>query len=250
MNTNRVVFLESFIKASPALKTVFLNQSGNPLKLLSDTSVIELLSSKKSFQDFTEFALTDPVVSKLDVIKHFLKKEVWVELTDGSELHFMFIHQPVAQGLSLISTKDFYETSEINEFGMLVPHFTRQFEYHVIKVQFTTEPMAERFRAQIKNMDAVARQQVFNHIQPKYNLVISILEELFEPLSRIKYNMIVSLRHSKGNSLFMLALRLMRMSIFKLIRFFAPKSSSFVPDPGQQQHKKASDAAIKKAENY
>ncbi|HEX5001180.1 MAG TPA: hypothetical protein VFW78_01685 [Bacteroidia bacterium] len=250
MNTNRVLFLESFIKASPALKTVFLNQSGNPLKLLSDTSVIEVLSSKKSFHDFTEFALSDPLISKLDVIKHFLKKEVWIELTDGSALHFMFIHQPVAQGLSLLNTKDFYETAETNEFGMLVPHYTRQFEYHVIKVQFTGEPMADRFRALIKNMDSAARQQVFNHIQPKFNLVISVLEELFEPLSRIKYNMVVSLRHSKRNSLFMLTLRLIRMGIFKLLRFFAPKSKTFVPDPGQQHHKKASDSAIKKAENY
>ena len=208
--------------------------------MLTDSQAIEFLSSKKSFKQFQEFALSDPFVSKIDVIAYFRKKEVWVSLTDGTALHFMFYHDVISHGLSLISIKEFHQHSTTNEFGILVPSRKQQYEYLVLQVQFNGVPMADRFRNIFSGLDDLSRRELFQHIQPKYDLVLSVIEELYEPLGQFRYRMMVGLRHERRNSLLGLAIRVISQGIFNLFRLFTPKTRVLIPDPGQQQQQTVS----------
>jgi hypothetical protein len=250
MQTKRSAFLEAFIKVSPDYQTVFLNHCGNPLKLLSDIQVIELLSTRKSFKLFREFALSHPLVSKVDVTVSFRKKEVWIELNDGTALHFMFYHELIFHSISLISVKEFISKATVNEFGMLALPIPYQFDYLALNVQFTNVPMADRFRNFFSGMDQPSRASVFSFMQPRYDLVMNVIEDLYEPGGHIKYKMMVGLRHAGRNSLLRLAVRLIQQGIFGMLRIFTPRTNSLIPDPGQQQKGDSASPSFKKAQNY
>jgi hypothetical protein len=250
MQTKRSAFLEAFIKVSPDFNTVFLNHCGNPVKLLSDIQVIEILSTKKSFKLFREFALSHPLVSKLDVTSSFRKKEVWIELNDGTALHFMFYHELVYHSMSLISVKEFIKAATVNEFGMLSLPLPYQFDYLALRVQFTSESMADRFRNYFSALEQSSRAIVFSFMQPRYDLVMNVIEDLYEPAGHIKYKMMVGLRHSGRNSLLRLAVRVIQQGIFSILHVFTPRTNSLIPDPGQQQKGDATSPALKKAQNY
>jgi hypothetical protein len=249
MQTKRSAFLEALIKVSPDFNTVFLNHCGNPVKLLSDIQVIEILATRKSFKLFRDFALSNLLVSKVDVTPSFRKKEVWVELNDGTALHFMFYHELIYHSMSLISVKEFIKVAAVNEFGMLTLPVPYQFDYLALNVQFTNIPMADRFRNFFSSLDQPSRTMVFAFMQPRYDLVMNVIEDLYQPAGHLKYKMMVGLRHAGRNSLLRLAVRLIQQGIFGILHIFTPRTNSLIPDPGQQKGDAASPA-LKKAQNY
>ena len=227
---------------------MFMNFSGNPSRMLTDLQVIELLAGKKSFQKFKSFSLSHPLLSKLDVISHFRKKEVWAHFIDGTALHLMFYHEMISHGMSLISVKDFQKHASVNEFGMLVPLRKHQFEFLVLQVQFEGSPLQDKFRTLFSGLDELGRRELFQHIQPKYDLVLSVIEELFDPLGQTRYKMMVGLRHERRNSLLALAIRVISHGVFNLFKLFTPRTSAFVPDPGQQKTEARRETTLKKAQ--
>lgn len=250
MLVSRSEFLEALIKASADLGTVFLNQSGSPTRMLSDLQVIELLATKKSFKAFRDFALAHPLVSKIDIITRFRRKEVWLELTNGTELHFMFYHDVITQSLSLINVKEFLAAATVNEFGMLTLPNPYQYEYLTVTVQFTGMPLADRYKNYFSALDGDARRALFTHMQSRYDLVMSVIEDLYEPNGKVKYSMMVGLRHAGRNSLLMLMFRIIKMGVFGFLRIFTPRSNTLIPDPGQQKHDHTEAPSMRKAQNY
>lgn len=223
MNTNRNGFLESFAQSTPRLHLIFLNHSGPPSKLLSDISTIDLLADKKSTTDFINYCESHPLVNEIRVIPQYRKTEIIVEMHDKSELRFMLIRSMIRKALSCLPVEDISKEATVNEFNMLVASHHHHYEYLLLSCQFASMPFADRYKNYFSAFDFEKRTQIFRYIQPRYDLIINNLEELYQPKANTLLRIMVGLRKDRKNSLLKMVFRVVEYGIFNLIKSFTKK---------------------------
>jgi hypothetical protein len=233
MNTHRNGFLESFAQSSALLKLIFLNHSGAPSKLLSDISSIDLLADKKSTSDFISYCESHPLVNEIRIVPQYKKTEIILEFKDNSELRFCLIRKMIRKALSCLTIEKIRKEGYVNEFNMLVASHHHHYEYILLVCQFAGMPFPDRYRNYFSAFNFENRTQIFRYIQPRYDLVINNLEELYQPKSNTVLHIMVGLRKEKYNSLFRMFLRLIEYGLFNLTSFLLKKTIHVSPSGGQ-----------------
>lgn len=232
MNTHRNSFVESFAKSTPLLHLIFLNHSGSPTKLLNDITSIDLLADKKATSDFIAYCATHPMVKEITVAPKFRKTEVIVELIDRSELKFHLIRSMVRKALTCLPAEDIRKDSFVNEFNMLVASSPHHFEYLLLKCQFSGVPFQDRYINHFSGFDFANRTLVFRYIQPRFDLVINNLDELYQPKAGTLLKIMVAERKLKANSLLKMVSRTFEYVIFNLLGFTTKKITHVSPSAG------------------
>jgi hypothetical protein len=248
---HRAQFLDTFIKASPVLGTVFLNHSGAPEKLLSDIQAIDILAEKEVFKRTLLYIKSNQLVSNVHLIPKYGMNEIWVEFLDHTELRFRMFHSFTYKGIRTISAKFIRENSITNNYGMLVPNEEVHFEYLILHTQFGKTNMADRYRNYFGSLTFEERSRIFGHIHSRFSLVIHTLNDLYEYKPGTNFKMVLALRKRKGNSLFRIFLRLTGHLFFGIMKpvLFREKtheSNSEKIEIGPRSEKKdpASGAAV------
>ncbi len=251
MNTNRNGFLESFAQSTPLLKVIFLNHSGAPAKLLNDISTIDLLVDKNSTADFISYCESHPLVKELRILPQYRKTEIIVEFQDRSELRFNLIRSMIRKALTCLPLQDIRSQAFVNEHNMLVAAKHHHFEYLMLNYQFAGNAFADRYRNYFSTFNFESRTQVFRYIQPRFDLVINNLDELYQPKSGTVLKIMVGLRKEKSNSLFKMLLRLIEYSFFNIFGFITkkvlhvkPSGGKSIHTPGQSRNKTAGQVVL------
>ncbi|MBL0340760.1 MAG: hypothetical protein IPP71_07490 [Bacteroidetes bacterium] len=229
MTSHRINFLEAFAKSTPALNLIFLNHSGAPSKLLNDITSIDLLADKKATSDFVAFCETHPLVIEIHIHPMFGKTEVVVELVDRSEIKFHLIRSMVRKALYCLPVSSIRKDAFVNEFHMLVASHAHHFEYLFLNCQFAGMPLPDRYKNYYSGFDFASRTSIFRYIQPRYDLVINNLDDLYQPKAGIVLSIMVALRKEKENSLFKMMLRTLEYGFFNLFGFITKKVSHLHP---------------------
>jgi hypothetical protein len=221
MSLHRNEFLESLAKESVLLNTVFLNHSGSPTKLQTDLSSIDLLADKNASTAFLKFCQRHPLVTKIKIFPQFRRKKVQLTFKDGSELNLKLIRNMVKKSLLCLPVSDIISSSMVNDYGMLVPSHPHHYEYLLLKNQFVGLAFPDRYQKYFSAMDFNTRTAIFRHIQPKYNLVLNTIEELYKPKASTRLKLMIGLRRLKVNTLSKMFIRAMEFFLFTFVRKFS-----------------------------
>ncbi len=251
MNSHRIRFVESLAKSSALLNLVFLNHSGAPSKLLNDITSIDLLADKKAIADFVQFCSINSLVKEITIIPQFRKTEIIVELIDRSQLKFHLIVSMVRKALWCLPIADIRKESFVNEFNMLVPSNSHHFEYLLLQYQFAGSPFQDRYKNYFSSFDFTNRTEVFRYIQPRFDLVINNLDELYKPKASTLLKIMVSLRKNKENSLLKMIVRTIEYGFFNLfgvvtkkITHLHPSADNATEVAGQKRNRTAGQAVL------
>jgi hypothetical protein len=229
MNTDRLAFLENLAAKSAELGTIFLNHSGAPSNMLTGISSIELLADKSVQHAFLNFCLQHPLVKDLTIIPKFRRTEIIVELEDRSELKFNLIRSVIRRSLNCLDIAEIKKEAFVNEFGMLVASAKHQFNYLVLVNQYAQHPMPDRFKNYFSAFDKNVRTTIFRYVQPKYDLVLNTLDELYKPSTSYLLKINSGLRLQKTNSLFKMILRVVEYTIFNAAGSITKKPKHLSP---------------------
>jgi hypothetical protein len=234
MNSNRGIFLETFAKATPQLKTIFLNHSGNPTRLLTDTPRIIMLADPEALDNFIDYCRTHKLVKKNQIIRGFRHTESWLTFEDGSEMRFLFLRNVLWKMLVCLPVNDIRKEAIVNDFGMLVPQPKHHFEYLFLSHQFTGSNVPDKFKSVFKEYDFESRTDIFRYIQPKYDLVFNTLDDLFTPSTAVLIKIMLGLRKSKPNSLFRIFFRTLGFLFFNITGIIIGKQKTILPSLSPQ----------------
>jgi len=229
MNSNRGIFLETFVKATPQLKTIFLNHSGNPTRLLTDTARIIMLADSEALNNFIDYCREHKLVKKNQIIRGFRHTESWLSFEDGSELRFLFLKNILWKMLVCLPVNEIRKEAFVNDFGMLVPQPKHHFEYLFLSHQFTGSAVPDKFKAVFKEYSIETRTTIFRYIQPKFDLVFNTLEDLFTPSTSVLIKLMLGLRKAKPNSLYRIFFRTLGFIFFNISGFIFGKEKTILP---------------------
>jgi len=223
MSINRTDFFEPFARATPQLSLVFLNHTGPPSKLLTDTPAIELLADRITEKNFINYCINHPLVKELVVFPLFFRKKILVEFLDGSELSFVLIRKFVRKTIVCMNSQAIRKSSFVNEFGMMVPSKEHHFEYQVLKCQFDKTQPSDRFQNYTSAYPATARADIFKYIQTRFNPVFNTLEDLYTHKPNMLLTIVIGLRGEKQNTLLRMLFRSIYQGVYNVIRLFRKK---------------------------
>ena len=232
MKSQRIAFLELFAQSTPLLKLIFLNHSGEPAKLLNDISTIDMLADENSTLDFINYCTSHKHVNTISIIPQYRKTEITIEFKDRSELKFYLLKSMIRKALACLPIDDIRKESYVNEFNMLVSAPHHHYEYVFLSCQFAGMPFAERYKTYFSAFDFENRTKIFRYIQPRYDLVINNLEELYTPKASTLLKIMVGLRKDKRNSLFRMFLRVIEYGFFNLAGIMTKKVVQVFPSSG------------------
>jgi len=232
MNTHRISFLESLAQNSASMKIVFLNHSGAPANLVADISSIDLLADKKATAAFINFCECHSMVSEIRISPEFRRTEIIVKFTDSTELRFMLLRDMIRKAFSCMHFDEVRRDALTNDHGMRVASNSHHFEYLFLMCQFAQISMPDRYRNYFGSFDFETRTTIFRYIQPRYDLVINTLDELYQPKGSTQLKMMMGLRRDKMNSLFKMFLRVVEYGIFTFLRNFTKKVIVKTHTPG------------------
>ncbi len=220
MNTDRISFLESLAKNSALLKVVFLNHSGAPSKLIADLWSLDLLADRKATQEFIHFCEGHAMVKELRISREFRRTEIIVKFLDTTEMRFILLRGMIRKAFSCLHVDEIRATAFVNEFGMNVAAHEHHFDYIFLSCQFAQISFPDRYKNYFSSFDFDTRTKVFRYIQPRYDLVINTLDELYTPKGSTQLKIMVGLRRDPMNSLFKMILRVVEYGFFKFFRLF------------------------------
>jgi|SRR5688572_4756422 len=252
MSINRTDFFESLARSSPELGLIFLNHTGPPAKLLTDTTSIELLASKSVYEKFIAYCKSHPLVLEIIIYPQFKRKKILVEFQDGSELCFTLVKAMLRRTIVLQDATAIRKKAFVNEFGLFVPAHEHHFEYQILKCQFDKTIPSDRFQNYASTFSVQLRSTIFKYIQEHYNPVFNTLEDLFTPKPNMLLTIIIGLRGEKKNTLLRMFLRSFELGVYKMfgwmiqkeIRISASKDPSHAPEVPSENKRNSERRAI------
>jgi hypothetical protein len=221
--------IDVIVSNSKQIPCVFLNHAGSPAKLHSDLSTIDLLVDKKGEETFMSFCRSQAQVKEIVVMPRFLRKKVSVKMEDGSEVHLKLIRNMVHKSLSTLPVDDIFETCSENVHGMLVPTLEHQFEYNMMKSQFSYKEMPDKHQKYFSALSPAARSSIFKYLQTKYNFVFNVIEDLYRPKNSLLLKITLGLRALPENSLMSFALRGLHLFFWSVGFLFLGRSKKLGP---------------------
>jgi lysine/ornithine N-monooxygenase len=87
----------------------------------------------------------------------------------------------VLKTLSTLPVDDVFESSNENQYGIMVPSEEHQFEYILMKSQFSKTAFPDKYQKYFSAMDPAIRSSIFRYMQLKYNFVFNVIEDLYTP---------------------------------------------------------------------
>ncbi len=226
----RTEFIHSFARATPSLNLIFLNHSGGPDKLLTDISTIDLLADKNSRSAFITYCETHPLVKRLREYPEYRRSKFVVELNDGSEMNFTLVMSMIRKTLLCLNVNEIHRDATTDNYGMLCASHKHHFDYLILKYQFATLPVPDRYQNHFKNFDFVNRAVIFKYMQERYDLIFNTLEDLYPPVRKTVFTLMVGLRSESKNTLVRMFFRSMAFALFKIFSFITSRMR--VHEPG------------------
>lgn len=221
--------IDAIVSNSKRINCVFLNPAGSPAKLHSDISTIDLLVDKAGEERFLKFCRSHGSVKEVLVLPRFRRKKVTVKMVDGSEVHMKLIRNMVRNALSTLPADDILETCKEDVHGMLMPTIEHQFEYNMLKSQFSLSDMPDKHQKYFSALEPPVRSSIFKYLQTKYNFVFNTIEDLYRPKSSLLLKITVGLRAMPENSLVQILLRGIQVAIWNIAFVFSKKTKKLGP---------------------
>lgn len=185
---------------------------------------VDLLVSKKGKESFIDYCLKHPLVNEVILTPRFMRTKLMISFKDGSQLNFKLIRSMVRKSLECLQTSEIVKSSSVNDFGMLVPSNEHHYEYVFLKYQFSESAFPDKFQKYFSSLDVKGRTDIFRYIQPKYNLVFNVIEDLYVPKGGVLLKIMIGLRHMNSNTLMKMAFRFFQQGMWNLLHLFSPKS--------------------------
>ena len=140
------------------------------------------------------------------------------------------IRNMVKKSLICLPVSDIISKSLLNDYGMLVPSHYHHYEYILLKYQFVGLEFPDRYQKYFSAMDFKTRTEIFRYIQPKYNLVLNIIEDLYKPKATTRLKLMIGLRKLRGNSLVKMFFRAFEFMILTILRWIYRGEHILNPD--------------------
>src|SRR6187402_1608719 len=99
MSLDRNVFLDSLIKDSVRLNTIFMNHSGPPAKLHTDTPSLDLLTDKKGSNTLISYCQSHSLIHYVELTPRYMRTKLQLFFKDGSQLNIKIIRKMVRKTL-------------------------------------------------------------------------------------------------------------------------------------------------------
>lgn len=224
MSLNRNVFLDSLVKDSVRLNILFLNHSGSPAKLHTDMPSVDLLTNKKGTSALIDYCQSHKLVNQVILTPRFMRTKLQITFNDGSQLHIKIIRKMIRKSLDCLPVDDIVKASKVNDFGMLIPSDRHHFEFILLKYQFSESAFPDKYQKYFSSLDISSRTEIFRYIQPKYNLVFNVIEDLYVPKGGVLLKIMIGLRHLPNNTLLKMALRILHQGFWNLSNLFSQRS--------------------------
>ncbi|MFM7177284.1 MAG: hypothetical protein ACKO0X_07680 [Bacteroidota bacterium] len=234
--------IESIVSNSNRLQCVILNPCGPAAKLQSDQSTIDLLVDGEGEIDFLEFCRSNKFVKEIVIDRRFKRKKVSVKMLDGSEVSLKLIRDMVMKTLSTLPVNDIFESCNENQYGIMVPSIEHQFEYILMKSQFSKTAFPDKYQKYFSAMDPAIRSTIFRYMQLKYNFVFNVIEDLYKPKNSLLFKITIGLRALPENSLGRMMWRGVQLFFWNLGNLFQKKTKRLGPLVESGSAEKASKA--------
>ncbi len=234
--------IEAIVSNSNRLQCVILNPCGPAAKLQSDQSTIDLLVDKIGEEDFLEFCRSNKFVKEIVIDSRFKRKKVSVKMLDGSEVSLKLIRDMVLKTLSTLPVDDIFESSNENQYGIMVPSVEHQFEYILMKSQFSKTAFPDKYQKYFSSMDPAVRTAIFRYMQLKYNFVFNVIEDLYKPKNSLLFKITIGLRALPENSLARMMWRGAQLVLWNIGNVFRRKTfrlGPLVENPSAEKSNKA-----------
>ena len=234
--------IEAIVSNSNRLQCVILNPCGPAAKLQSDQSTIDLLVDKIGEEDFLEFCRSNKFVKESVIDSRFKRKKVSVKMLDGSEVSLKLIRDMVLKTLSTLPVDDIFESSNENQYGIMVPSVEHQFEYILMKSQFSKTAFPDKYQKYFSSMDPAVRTAIFRYMQLKYNFVFNVIEDLYKPKNSLLFKITIGLRALPENSLARMMWRGAQLVLWNIGNVFRRKTFRLGPlaeNPSAEKPNKA-----------
>ena len=225
----RSELIDAIVSNSNRLQCVILNPCGPAAKLHTDQSTIDLLVDEVGEEDFLEFCRSNKFVKEVIVDRRFKRKKVSVKMLDGSEVRLKLIRDMVLKTLSTLPVDDVFESSNENQYGIMVPSVEHQFEYILMKSQFSKTAFPDKYQKYFSAMDPAIRSSIFRYMQLKYNFVFNIIEDLYKPKNSLLFKITIGLRALPCNSLSQMIWRGCQLFLWNIFFLFYKKSKRLGP---------------------
>lgn len=235
--------IEAIVSNSNRLQCVILNPCGPAAKLQSDQSTIDLLVDKIGEEDFLEFCRSNKFVKEIVIDRRFKRKKVSIKMLDGSEVSLKLIRDMVLRTLSTLPVDDVFESSNENQYGIMVPSVEHQFEYILMKSQFSKTAFPDKYQKYFSALDPAVRSNIFRYMQLKYNFVFNVIEDLYKPKNSLLFKITLGLRALPENSLGRMVWRGVHLFIWNIINLFYKKNKRLGPLVGNGSAEKTNKAA-------
>lgn len=229
---------------SQRIQCVILNPCGAPTKLQADLSTIDLLVDKQGEADFLSFCRSNKSVKEVVVYPRFGRKKVSIKMMDGSEISLKLIRQMVRKTLYTLPVSEVFESSEVNSYGMLVPPVEYQFEYIMMKSNFSKSDFPDKYQKYFSSMDPMVRSSIFRHLQLKYNFVFNVIEDLYKPKNSIMLKIMTGLRSLPVNSLGRIFFRSLNLLFWNIRMIISRKSLRLGPIHQDKEAENASKSSV------
>ena len=238
----RNVLIEAIVSNSNRLQCVILNPCGPAAKLQSDQSTIDLLVDNIGEADFLEFCRSNKFVKEIVIDRRFKRKKVSVKMLDGSEVSLKLIRDMVMKTLSTLPVDDIFESCKENQYGIMVPSVEHQFEYILMKSQFSKTAFPDKYQKYFSAMDPAIRSTIFRYMQFKYNFVFNVIEDLYKPKNSLLFKITIGLRALPENSLGQIIWRGAQLVLWNIGNVFRRKTvrlGPLVENPSAEKSNKA-----------
>lgn len=221
--------IDAIASNSKRIPCIFLNQAGSPSKLHTDMSTIDLLVSKEGEKKFLDFCRSHAKVKEIIINPRFERKKVAIKMLDGSEVSLKLLRNMVRKTLCTLPTEEIMNDCHENSYGVLVPTIEQQYEYILMKSQFSNTEFPDKFQKYFSAMEPAVRSSIFKYLQTKYNFVFNTIEDLYKPKSSLLLRITIGLRALPENSLSSLIFRGVRLFIWNLGFLFSKKAIRLGP---------------------
>lgn len=221
--------IEAIVSNSNRLQCVILNPCGPASKLQTDQSTIDLLVDELGEEDFLAFCRSNKFVKEIVINRRFKRKKVSIKMLDGSEVSLKLIRDMVLKTLSTLPVDDVFNSSNENQYGIMVPSVEHQFEYILMKSQFSKAAFPDKYQKYFSAMDPAVRSSIFRYMQLKYNFVFNVIEDLYKPKNSLLYKITIGLRALPENSIGRMLWRGMQLFFWNIGNLFYKKSKRLGP---------------------
>ncbi|MFM8918267.1 MAG: hypothetical protein ACKOGP_11075, partial [Bacteroidota bacterium] len=117
-----------------------------------------------------------------------------------------------------------------------------QFEYILMKSQFSKTAFPDKYQKYFSAMDPAIRSTIFRYMQLKYNFVFNVIEDLYKPKNSLLFKITIGLRALPENSLGRMMWRGVQLFFWNLGNLFQKKTKRLGPLVESGSAEKASKA--------